>query len=159
KVKDTAELMDILSQRLLKRLKAEKYATGIFLIYDASKGVFEYTNAGHNNLILYNKKEEKIEELEGGKGVPIGIFEDAKYETAKCKLGKGDVILLQTDGIYESMNDKREQFGLNRVKKLLEVNVGKEPGDINKSIVSEVDSFRGNKTQADDITIIAMKKK
>ncbi|MBU1078284.1 MAG: PP2C family protein-serine/threonine phosphatase, partial [Spirochaetes bacterium] len=158
KIKDTAELMDILSARLIKRLKAEKYATGIFLIYDAAKGTFEYTNAGHNNLVLYKKKENKIIELEGRKGVPIGIMENAKFETADDKLENGDIILLQTDGTFETMNDKREQFNIDRVKKVLLDNAEKDSKTINENIISEVTKFRGEDLQADDITIITMKK-
>jgi len=158
KIKSPAKLMDILSSRLLQRLKAEKYATGIFLIYDAKTGSFEYTNAGHNDPIVYNKKTGKIQELTGGKGMPIGVFEDAKFTNGKYKLLKGDILLLQTDGVYETMNEKRQQFDLERVKKILQAHAGQDPEAINKSIISEVSKFRGDKPQADDITIITMKK-
>ncbi|MBU1076385.1 MAG: SpoIIE family protein phosphatase [Spirochaetes bacterium] len=158
KIKSPAQFMDVLSLRLLKRLKAEKYATGIFLIYDAKTGSFEYTNAGHNAPLLYNKKTGRVHELEGGKGVPIGVFEDAKFRNGKHKMNKGDVLLLQTDGVYETMNEKKQQFDLERVKNMLLANAGNTPETINSHIIAEVSSFRGNRSQADDITIITMKK-
>ena len=158
KVKTTAELVDILSKRLLQRLKAEKYATGTFIIYDAKTGELEYTNAGHQDPILYNKKEGKVQELGEGKGVPIGVFEEAKYTTGKYKLKKDDILLLLTDGIHESMNSSRQQFTLEKVRKLLLKNASNLPKEINESIIQEVNIFRGNLTQSDDITLITMKK-
>ncbi|MBU1078613.1 MAG: SpoIIE family protein phosphatase, partial [Spirochaetes bacterium] len=158
KVKDTAELISILSERLHERLEGEKYATGIFIIYDEQKDQFEFTNAGHNNILLYNRAKGKVEEIPGGHGVPIGVFENSKYKTGKFKMKKGDIILLQTDGVYETKNEKGKLLELERVREMLGRYSNMEPEGINKSILDEVDRFRGKGKQDDDITLITIKK-
>ncbi|MBU1075844.1 MAG: serine/threonine-protein phosphatase, partial [Spirochaetes bacterium] len=92
-------------------------------------------------------------------GTPIGVVEEAKYEKEEFKFEKGDIILLETDGIYETMNEKRQQFGLERVKKLLVNYKDKDVKEINQFIMSEVERFKGEGVpQGDDITILTLKK-
>ncbi|MBU1077816.1 MAG: SpoIIE family protein phosphatase [Spirochaetes bacterium] len=158
KVKNSAELTAILNRRLAERLQAEKYATGIVMIYNTKKEIMEYTNAGHSDVIVYKKKKDKIEEYHRG-GTPIGVVEEAQYEKEEFKFEKGDIILLETDGIYETMNEKRQQFGLERVKKLLVNYKDKDVKEINQFIMSEVERFKGEGVpQGDDITILTLKK-
>jgi len=158
RIKGTSELMAILNKRLHDRLQAEKYATGIFIIYDSSNGRFEYTNAGHHNLILYKKSKDKIIELKGGKGMPIGVFKDSKYKTGKFTLKRRDILLLQTDGVYEAMNNKHEQFSIDRVKNEILKYKDSSPDKLNKRIINRIIQFRGDRSQQDDITLITIKK-
>ncbi|MDD5067078.1 MAG: SpoIIE family protein phosphatase, partial [bacterium] len=158
KVKDSAELAAILNKRLSERLKAEKYATGIFLIYDAARNMFEYTNAGHSSLLLYKKKGDRIVEFEK-RSIPIGVMDETAYEKEEFTFEPGDIVMLQTDGIFETMNEARTLFGFERVKKLL-WNLRDRPArEIDRYILSEVNRFRGNLNQADDITLITLKKR
>jgi len=158
KVRNCAELMYILNNGLFERLQGEKYATGIFLIYDAKKGMFQYSNAGHSSIILYKKKYNKIFELEKAVDIPLGIQKDTKYKVANFLFEKDDVILLETDGVYEAKNNNNELFTIERVKSSLLKYKDNDAKEINKFLLSEIKKFIGNNTQTDDITLITIKK-
>ena len=85
-------------------------------------------------------------------------MEETEYNTGEFKLNKGDILLLQTDGVYETMNPKNQLFTFDRVKELLLAHKESMALDINKHIVSEVERFRGDNEQQDDITLITLKK-
>ncbi|MBU1076461.1 MAG: SpoIIE family protein phosphatase, partial [Spirochaetes bacterium] len=158
KIRDSAQLTGILNKRLTERLQSEKYATGIVMIYNTKKETIEYTNAGHCGIFVFKKKAGNIEEYYT-KDIPVGVMEDTKYKKGSFKFNKGDIILLQTDGIYETMNEKKQQFGLERVKKLLKNYKDKSVQEINQFIMSEVERFKGEGVpQGDDITILTLKK-
>ena len=157
RVRDTAELITELNNNLYERLEGEKYATAIFMVYDSDKGAFEYTNAGHSAILLYKKNKDELVELSEG-GMPVGLMEDSKYEKGEFKFDLEDLILLQTDGVFETRNDKGEMFSLERVTQLLLNLKDQEVAEINKNIISEVEKFQGGGPQQDDITLIALRK-
>jgi sigma-B regulation protein RsbU (phosphoserine phosphatase) len=149
--------MTELNTNLYERLEGEKYATGIFMVYDKEKESLEYTNAGHSAILLYKRKEDSLLELSEA-GMPIGIMQDSKYEKGEFKFEQEDLILLQTDGVFETRNDKGEMFLLEGVKQLLFNLKDQEVAEINKTIISEVEKFQGGGPQQDDITLIALRK-
>ncbi|MBN1897191.1 MAG: serine/threonine-protein phosphatase, partial [Spirochaetes bacterium] len=157
RVKDTAELVTILNNHIFERLGGEKYATGIFLIYDTKKEVFQYTNAGHCAILVYNKKQDKIIELSKG-GAPVGVMENLRYEKETFKFNKGDIVLLETDGVYETMNENDKLFTMERVKQLLLNYKDKRVKEINQYILMDIAKFRGQVHQNDDITLVSLKK-
>ena len=73
RISDTAMLMDKLSDRLYEKLQGEQFATGIFIIYDEKKNTFQYTNCGHSNILIYKKKDDKVDEIESTGGIPLGV--------------------------------------------------------------------------------------
>ncbi len=157
---NTAELMKNLNNKLHERIPAGRYATGIYLIYDAKREIFQYTNAGHNNILFYQNKSNKIYELSKATSMPIGIAKDIEYENVAYRLGKGDILLLQTDGIYEAMNKKREEFSLERVKEsLIKYSSLENANAITENIIKDVNNFVNGARQHDDMTLITIRKK
>ena len=160
KTYDTSELMYQLNNKLIDRIPLGRFATGIYLIYDAKQEVIQFTNAGHSNLIYYQNSHEKVMEIDKAAALPIGIAKDVKYERFAFKLSKNDAILLSTDGIYEAMDENRNEFTLEEVKKYF-FNISKQSNDpnfINKEIISAIQKFVGQAKQHDDMTLITIKK-
>ncbi len=158
KVKGTSQLMEIISRRLDEMLQGEKFATGIFIIYDQRKDKFEYSNAGHIDMLVYRKRKDKVEEVKATGGMPLGIMPDLKYKSGEFQLQTGDVLLLQTDGLHETMNTNKDLFSMKKVKDLLYKFKGENPQQINEKIIAETSRFRGDIPQQDDIALITIKK-
>ncbi|MDD5066053.1 MAG: SpoIIE family protein phosphatase [bacterium] len=157
KVKDSTELAGLLNKRLVERLKGEKFATGIIMIYDEKTETMEYINAGHPGLLLYKKSEDKLLELET-RSLPIGLEENAQYKKEEFQFAKDDIILLLTDGVYETKNKNRNLYTFDRIRKLLWNYREKGAREINASIIAELERFREGLGQEDDITLITLKK-
>ncbi len=57
-------------------------------------------------------------ELEAPSGLPLGIADDARYETATFQVPAADQIALVSDGVAEAANERGELFGFERTQAL-----------------------------------------
>ncbi|MCX7680006.1 MAG: SpoIIE family protein phosphatase [Spirochaetes bacterium] len=135
----------------------DKFATLFFMIYDRRTAELSFSNAGHGPLRCFrsSKNAFTLTKLEG---VPIGIMEDVEYKQAKIKLEVGDFIILNTDGITEMRNEKKEEYGYGRLQRLLLQNHQRNAKELVELIVNDVDEFRGDAPPHDDMTILVLKR-
>lgn len=68
------------------------------------------------------------------------------------------MLVYYTDGFTEAMNETREQFGEERLIKLIESNKNKSAGNLIDTIIRNVRKFTDNYPQHDDMTIVVMKR-
>lgn len=135
----------------------DKFATLFFMIFDRDSDELSFSNAGHGPLFCYRSSlgSCSITKLDG---MPIGIAEDVDYTQAKVKLSKGDIVILYTDGITEMRNVEKEDYGLNRLQKLLVKNADLNAEEIVDLVVQSVDAFRGEEPPHDDMTVLVFKR-
>jgi serine phosphatase RsbU (regulator of sigma subunit) len=65
-------------------------------------------------------------------------------------------LLLFTDGIYEEFNEDDEEFGEQRIEKIINENKNKTAKQINGIILSELNNWIGDIPVNDDITLIGI---
>jgi serine phosphatase RsbU (regulator of sigma subunit) len=65
--------------------------------------------------------------------------------------------MLYTDGITESRNSSNEEFGFDKLSKVVETNRNAELTQITRSIFEEVSLFSKEQQQHDDITLVLFK--
>lgn len=129
-------------------LEVEEYFTILYGIYNIKTKKFRFANAGHNCIpIKFNG--ENIELLEA-KGYPIiSILDTVSYKEECIQLEVGDKVLFYTDGVTETRNRLGEQFGLNRIIKILKSDTKNQLKDIERQVVN----FSWG-TQQDDFAIM-----
>ncbi len=132
-----------------------RFTTTFIAEYDPATRLLTYVNAGHNNPIL-QRQEGVIERLQIG-GVPLGIMEDAVYESGIVTLKSGDWLVIFTDGVIEAENSAQQEYGEERLIALLHSGVALTPPEMLNSIMIDLDRFVGNAPQHDDVTCILMK--
>lgn len=150
-IKSPSKTLTNLHKRFVDlNLDDDKYFTIFYGILNTNTNEFTYSNAGHNCIpILFN--DEKVELLKII-GFPICyIYENINYLENSIKLTKGDKILFYTDGITEVQNQKKKQFGLEGVIKVLKEN----EGNLLCSLEEKVDKFKF-KDQEDDYALVLM---
>ena len=127
--------------------------------YDPQSRVMKYCNAGHNPPLVIRQKNGKATTSHWLKptGAAIGLAESFNFSTGAIELAPGDIVVLYTDGVTEAMNSKEEQFGENRLEKIVRNNVGLSPQDLIKEVRRGVNDFTGNKSYADDLTLLVGK--
>jgi sigma-B regulation protein RsbU (phosphoserine phosphatase) len=125
-------------------------------LYDSRTQTLYYSNAGHNPLLVLKNNENKVTE-EVVKGAAIGFLHGYKYKLGRLELQKGDILVYYTDGITEAENSKKELYGKERLKKVLEESKNMDSESIKDSILKSVDSFREGYEQVDDITLLVIK--
>src|SRR6056297_2152465 len=150
------ELVSKVNDHIAQNDITDRFVTAMFVLLDQKTGVFKYSNAGHDPIILYRKETDKFFEISNN-GIPIGIFEDQTYIEEQFKLEPGDVIVIYTDGIPEARNEEKEEFGFSRLKQVLKENWDHTAVEIQDSILRAMEEFVGNAKQHDDTPFIVVK--
>ena len=137
-----------------------RFMTLVALIIDPDDSV-RWASAGHDPTILHDPAAQgpaAFRSLEGG-GIPLGIEPSWEYqEHMEPPMPKGSVLLAGTDGIWEARNEAGEMFGKHRMCETLAAHAGKSAAEITNAILAAVDQFRGPEPQADDITMVVIKR-
>jgi serine phosphatase RsbU (regulator of sigma subunit) len=132
-----------------------RFTTAFIAEYDPAARSLSYVNAGHNNPMLL-RQSGIIERLQVG-GVPLGIMEDAPYESATVTLQPSDWLAIFTDGVVEAENRAQEEYGEQRLIAMLHAGVMLTPASLLNSIMVDLDRFAGNAPQHDDVTCMLLK--
>ncbi|MBI5353186.1 MAG: SpoIIE family protein phosphatase [Chloroflexi bacterium] len=151
-----AEIMQRINRFYIHNINFTTFVTVFLARFDPATGVLNYVNAGHNPPIIYCKRSGETSRLMPT--VPaIGLIEEFHPHIASATLSEGDVLLLYTDGITESFNLQREQFGQNRLGELVRQNAHLSPSNMIQTVRQSLSDFGENQRIADDITMIALK--
>jgi sigma-B regulation protein RsbU (phosphoserine phosphatase) len=145
--------------RLLYRDTAPSgsFVTLFLLEVDPAAGSLEWIRAGHDPALLYSAASDTLREL-GGPGMALGVDETGSYRSKKWSgLSNGDVLLIGTDGIWETQNDAAEKFGKERIGGILRSHHRQSAAIILQAILGDIEGFRGKRQQEDDITLMIIK--
>lgn len=124
---------------------------------DDKNGLCIFTNAGHNNPILYRPDADKFESLETT-GQILGPFPNESYKTENILIHPGNVLLLYTDGVTEARDEMGEMFGEERLKDILKENHFRTPKEISQTILNRLFSFEKPNPHSDDKTLVIIKR-
>jgi sigma-B regulation protein RsbU (phosphoserine phosphatase) len=146
-----AQVVKTLNDQICSYTSANKYASFFFAVYDERNTTLTYCNAGHNPPLYFN--QQGCQRLTTG-GTVVGIFPDAEYEQEALRFHPGDLFLAYTDGIVECVNEYGEEFGEERLVRLIQGNRLKPAADIQKLVVDEVLAWAYEEERDDDMTLI-----
>ncbi len=141
----------------LNREACRNNATGTFVtlflgVLDLSTGRLRYCNAGHDRPILVG---DTVEELPALANVPVGVFDDVVYQEQETRLASGSLLFLYTDGVTESKDIDRQQYGRDRLLEALSA-CSRKPDALIQAVGADVRAFAGEAEQSDDITMLAL---
>ena len=148
-----AELVTNLNETMAPKTAPTKFATLVAGVLDPATGTIEYANAGHVPPLVIGVNG--VETL-GSTDLVVGLFDTAKYRTQRVTLGRGDSLVLFTDGVTEAENAREEQLGLPSVADLLRAFHRSAAGTILETIEGHVQSFIGDTALGDDVTLLAI---
>lgn len=151
------EIMAQARHLLVEDLGSDRFITLLFAQLVPAAGLFEYINAGHPTCYVIAPDGQIRAELKAG-APALGI--DAEKEllvSERVVLGKGDLVLLLTDGIPEMASPNGEEFGISRVLEIVRRNRARPSAEIIQTIFDEVKRFNGPGTIQDDITAVVVK--
>jgi len=132
------------------------FVTLFYAIVDAQKRILRYVSAGHNPPILYKKATGDVQFLEAD-GIALGVLDDIELEEKEVALDEGDVIVLYTDGVTESINPRNEEFGEERLVQLIKEQHALPANELMKKIEDVVMAFTEDEPQFDDFTLMIVK--
>lgn len=141
---------------LFRSTDPQKFATLFYGILDIKRHLFCFSNAGHNHPFLFSQDREPLRLQTGGP--PLGVFEDSAFDEAEVRLAPGDVLAVFSDGITEALDEREEQFGERRLARLVGENMAASSQELIERIMGAVQLHSGHPVQADDMTLVVVKR-
>jgi sigma-B regulation protein RsbU (phosphoserine phosphatase) len=136
-----------------------RFMTLFYLSIDLINKSLKWVRAGHEPAIFYNPADNSFQELIGS-GIPLGVDESWQFEECqKIGLAKGQIIVLNTDGIRETRNSRNEMFGNDSICEIIRQKKDAVAYEIMNSILNERNNFQCNSNPEDDFTIVVIKVK
>lgn len=134
----------------------QMFVTAFYGVLNVVTGEFRYCNAGHNPPLVRTGGASWSFLPDTGGGLVLGLMEDAEYAQATAQLSPGDMILLYTDGVTESMNPAHELFGEKRLAQMLGLNLAQDPALVIGNLFTELSAYAEGAPPRDDITSLAV---
>ena len=149
--KDLSAVLYKVNNSLCLNNKEGFFVTVFLGVLNIKTNEFDYISAGHERPFI--KRGNECKQLEAESNFVLGLEEDFVYKNQSIKLEEGDSIVLYTDGLNESINSEKEEFGYENIRKSLE-----KDGEIKQNVarlLEDLGEFVGLQEQFDDITLLS----
>ena len=138
-------------------LAVERFVTFVVVIVHPDPSEVTIVNAGHMPPVWLRSADITI--VEPGQqesGLPIAIDSGMRYESVRCTIEPGDVMVLYTDGVNEAMNGNDEEFGMDRIRQLTAA--GGDAQTITDRLVTAVRTFVSDTPPFDDMALVVIQR-
>jgi sigma-B regulation protein RsbU (phosphoserine phosphatase) len=152
-----SDLMTSINHHLSQDTHAGRFMTLFYGVVEAETRRFRWVSAGHEPALLYNPESDTFFEL-AGSDIPLGIDANWRYhEDSRDDWHPGEIVTIGTDGIWESRNPRGEMFGKDALKAVIRKHAHQSADEICDAIARALGSFRQDRAQEDDITLVVIK--
>ena len=142
------------TNEILNENNAESlFVTSFIGVINFEKEEIRYVNAGHEK--PYILSNGKVIKLDGTANFVLGGVDGIEYKEERHSFHKGDIIFMFTDGLNESIDDKREEFSYKRIEDTLSKSMNQSLDNILVNMKDELANFVGDQEAFDDVTMIA----
>ncbi|MGK0176398.1 MAG: sigma-B regulation protein RsbU (phosphoserine phosphatase) [Zhongshania aliphaticivorans] len=159
-----SEVLKTINRHMQSSMRADMFITIVYAVIDKKNEKITFARAGHELPLFYHRTNDDSGSVEAIKSngmalgmVPSEIF-DATIEDKTVPFRKNDMLVLYTDGVTESVNDKDEEYSEKRLIKVLKKHGKDNAQFLLNHIVKDVHAFSDKTRQVDDFTLITIKR-
>jgi sigma-B regulation protein RsbU (phosphoserine phosphatase) len=160
-------LASSLNRLLFASTSSSSYVTLFYAAYDQNSGKLKFINAGHNPPFVLHAGQPStsspaansngvVMKLQAG-GPVLGLFQDCPVQEQSFDLAPGDVLFAYTDGAIEAVNRSGEEFGEERLLRLVKSKRHLPPVVAKDEIFRSLEEWCDGAPQFDDITMVVLK--
>jgi len=151
------ELMARLNKAMIRNAPRSRFVTMCYVELDSNSHRFRWANAGHSPAPIVARAGGGIETLGSG-NVPLGILEGISYPVSSIDLEPGDLLVMCSDGVTETIDDQGNEFGLERLEKLIVSLAGRSPSDVQRTVEDRLEKHAAGARPSDDLTMIVLQR-
>ncbi len=156
------EQLPVLMGRL-NNLLEEDMADDVFMTMLITRlhadGSCSYVSAGHDPPQIFRRATGACESLEET-GLLLGAIADCAYATVRVPpLQTGDLLVTFTDGVFEASSPAGEEFGLERVRKLIVRHHAMGAEGLRDALIERVFAHLAGAVPQDDITLLVAERR
>jgi sigma-B regulation protein RsbU (phosphoserine phosphatase) len=130
------------------------YVTLVCAKADGDGGI-EVCNAGHPPPMLVQNGDVATV---GSTGPPVGLIDKSPYDRSLVTLEGGDTLFLYTDGLTEAGNGRGEEYGRDRLARVLRGGRGLSPRALSLAVLRDLAAFQDGEPRVDDLTIVVVRR-
>ncbi len=138
-------------------LESGSFMTLFYLAVDPKNKGLTWVRAGHDPALFYAPQSDTFKTLKGP-GLALGLDENWVYSEEELNgICAGQIIVLYTDGVWESHNLNGKMFGKKALRTLIRNNQALSARQIAAAVIDELKAFQTGVDPEDDVTLIVVK--
>jgi len=149
--KSPGEVLTKLNESIMRDMPEGRFVTIVYLVLDVKTGVVTLANAGHPAPLLVEARSEP-RPLQTAEGYPLGMMV-SRYSEVQTQLGRGDRLLIYSDGLLEASSPRGEEYGTSRLANHLRTR-----NACAKTLLADVQTFTHGGMLSDDATAIVARR-
>jgi serine phosphatase RsbU (regulator of sigma subunit) len=159
---DPGEILREVNRHLYDVCRRKTFVTMFLGALDPLRRTLSYARAGHNPTIVHRNggsSERKTWMLKSpgmGMGLNQGVAFDRSLKVETIQLERGDKLFFYSDGITEAMNEKRDEYGEDRLMAMAERTYGLNAEQSRDAVMADVAEFLGTVHPQDDQTLVVL---
>jgi sigma-B regulation protein RsbU (phosphoserine phosphatase) len=153
---DPEEIMTQVNVDLTRMLPLRPFASLFLANLNSTTGVLHYSSAGHPPALVLRANGELERLCEGG--LLLGVLSDAEYSRGAVQLNYGDMLVVYSDGIIESLNHAGQEFGYERLEAQLRKSQADSADSVLFSVLGAVQDFAGTRPLIDDMSLAVVRR-
>ena len=154
-----ADTLAMVNDSLAADLGGKLFISMVYAVYSHQERTITWARAGHNPALRYHPEDGTVHEIRP-RGMVVGMKSGPLFrncmEEEITPLRPGEMFLLYTDGITETMNAQQEEFGTDRLMEIVTQHAAEGPERLIGQISERVRHFRGPRPVADDASMVAL---
>jgi len=151
---DPGQMLRIINERFFRVTLAEDFASILIVRIMPSRMQIQYAGAGHEPGYVLSA-DGGIEPL-ASTGMLAGVLAHGDWATRSLPIGPDDRLVLVTDGVTESMDPRNQQFGRERLVRMLRDASDLRPDELVPRLGRGIEAHRRTAPVLDDITILVV---
>jgi sigma-B regulation protein RsbU (phosphoserine phosphatase) len=147
------------NHHLVEDATGGRFVTLVYLVIDPTTATrqMRWVSAGQGPLLFFNAVERRFEELEVY-DIPLGVETTWRFqEAARSAWPDAGVLVIGTDGIWETFNADGESYGKERFMAAIAASAHLSAQEICNTVAARLREFRGTALQRDDVTLVVVK--
>jgi DNA-binding response OmpR family regulator len=150
------EMLALSNRLLASDSDANPFASVFCARLDANSRSFQFASAGHP---AYLVRHTGAFEVLAARSVPIGVRSDEIFTVSRpIHLHRGDVLLLASDGVFETRDADRVFFGVERMIETVRETRLQPAREIVGALHRAACDFAGDRGLEDDVTAVVIKR-
>ncbi|MBD3335099.1 MAG: SpoIIE family protein phosphatase [Candidatus Eisenbacteria bacterium] len=149
------EFAQRLNRHIFKSSDPMSFVTLLIGRLDSRSHTFEFVNAGHDPPLLF-AADGSFSRLDST-GMPIGLMETSPYTEQSVALPENGLLCVYSDGIPEAQRGE-EFYETERLIACLKERRDEPLEEIVTGVLHDVQSFLGDHSQGDDITMLLLRR-
>ena len=152
---DPGICLSLLNRVLAADLPDDMFVTLLLVRFDPAGRSLVYAAGGHEAIIV--RADDTVERLKST-GLVLGYYESAEFDvSAPIPLNPGDVVLIPTDGLTDTMSPNQDLFGWTRAAEVVARHRNSSAQTILDELSAAAHRFADGMSHHDDVTAVVVR--